>query len=107
MGKVTDEALLVQLGYRESESVMDSLKRIIKNTHGYDSLKKHILSLHDTLKPYGSFIAISSSSDFFKIKNETNSPAAREIIEKWSEKYKVNLSQVSGKNAYYIKGQLV
>jgi len=105
MGNVTDEALLVQLGYRDSESVMDSLKRIIKNTHGYDSLKKHIISLHETLKPYGSFIAISSSSDFFKIKNEENSQVAQELIEKWSTKYKVNLAQVSGKDAYYIKGQ--
>jgi hypothetical protein len=107
MGNVTDEALLVQLGYTQSHGMMEPLKRIIKNTHGYESIKKHIVSLQEALKPYGSFIAISSSHNFFKIKNENKSEVAYELIHKWSEKYKVNLTKVSGKEAYYIEGQRV
>ncbi len=107
MGNVTDEALLVQLGYTQSNGVRETLKHIIKNTHGYERIKKHIISLQDALKPHGSFIAISSSHDFFKIKNESKSEMAYELIEKWSEKYKVNLTKVSGKEAYYIEGQRV
>jgi hypothetical protein len=105
MGNVTDEALLVQLGYTQSNGMMETLKQTIKNTHGYESIKKHIVSLQETLKPYGSFIAISSSQNIFKIKNEGKSEVARELIHKWSEKYKVTLDKVSGKEAYYIKGQ--
>jgi hypothetical protein len=89
MGNVTDEALLVQLGYTQSNGMMETLKQTIKNTHGYESIKKHIVSLQETLKPYGSFIAISSSQNIFKIKNEGKSEVARELIHKWSEKYKV------------------
>lgn len=107
MGNVTDKALLVQLGYTQSSGMMEPLKRIIKNTHGYDSIKKHIVSLQGALKPYGSFIAISSSQNFFKIKNESKSEVAHEIIHNWSEKYKVNLTKISGKEAYYIEGQRV
>jgi hypothetical protein len=106
MGKITDEALLVQLGYTQTHGMMDTLKQIIKNTHGYESIKKHLVTLQEALKPYGSFVAISSSHDFFKIKNETNSQEAHELIQKWSEKYKVNLMKVDGKEAYYVKGQL-
>ena len=106
MGNVTDEALLVQLGYTEPQGMMETLKQIIKNTHGYESIKKHIVSLQEALKPYGSFVAISSSQNFFKIKNESNSAVAQELIQKWSEKYKVNLDKVSGKESYYIKGHI-
>ncbi len=104
MSNVTDEALLVQLGYTKSNGVMETLKQIIDNTHGYENIKKHILSLQESLKPHGSFVAISSSQDFFKIKNETNSEIADKLIHKWSEKYKVNLTKVSGKETYYIQG---
>jgi len=107
MAHVTDEALLVQLGYTHTSSMMETLKEIIKNTDGYESIKKHIISLQASLKPYGSFIAVSSSHEFFKIKNESNSEVASELIQKWSEKYKVNLVKVSGKEAYYIEGQRI
>lgn len=106
MSKVTDEALLVQLGYTQSNGVRENLKQIIKNTQGYESIKRHILSLQQALKPYGSFIAISSSKNSFKIKNESRSKEAYDIISRWAQKYKVAITKDDNKEAYYIKGQM-
>jgi len=107
MKNLTDEALLTQLGYTATHGMEDKLKLIIKKTKGYDDIKKHLLALHDNLKPYDSFVALSSSHDFFKIKNETNSEEAKVYIHKWAEKYRVNLEKVEGKETYYIIGQAV
>jgi len=106
MSKVTDEALLVQLGYTQTNGVRENLKRIIKNTHGYESIKRHILSLQKALEPYGSFVAISSSKNSFKIKNESKSKEAYDIIKRWAQKYKVAISKDDKKEAYYIQGQV-
>jgi hypothetical protein len=106
MSNVTDEALLVQLGYTQTNGVKENLKQIIKNTHGYESIKRHILSLQKALEPYGSFIAISSSKNFFKIKNESRSKEAYDIISKWAQKYKVAITKAENKEAYYINGKI-
>lgn len=104
MGKITDDALLLQLGYTLTSGTRDMLKRIIKNTPGYEELKMRILSLQKTLEPYGSFVGLSSSENFFKIKNKTNSQEAYALIDQWSKKYKVNLVETNEGNTYYIKG---
>ncbi len=104
MKNLTDEALLTQLGYQPNDGTQEKLKLIIKKTKGYDDIKKHLLALNDNLKPHDSFVALSSSHDFFKIKNENASKEAEEYIHKWAEKYKVNLLKVAGKETYYITG---
>lgn len=103
MGKITDDALLVQLGYTLTGGTRDMLRNIIKNTHGYEELKNRLLSLQKKLEPYGSFVGLSSSGNFFKIKNEDNSKEAYSVIENWSRKYKVNLVKVNGGKTFYIK----
>ncbi len=107
MKNLSDEALLKQLGYTEqTEGVKGKLKRITEETSGYEDIKKHLLALHDNLKQHNAFVALSSTQDFFKIKNNNNSQDAKEYIEKWADKYNVQLSKSSGKETYYIKGKI-
>ncbi len=107
MKNLSDEALLKQLGYTEtSNGIQEQLKNIISKTSGYEEIKPHLLALHDNLRQHDSFVALSSSKDFFKIKNEKKSEEAEEYIHKWANKYKVNLEKVAGKETYYIIGQL-
>ena len=105
MKNLTDEALLMQLGYRAHDGAQEQLQKIIHQTSGYEDIKKHLLALHDNLKHHNSFVSLSSSHDFFKIKNENNSEEATTYIQKCAEKYKVNLQKVAGKETYYIIGQ--
>ncbi len=105
MKNLTDEALLRQLGYTATNGAQEKLKLIINKTEGYEDIKRHLLALHDNLKPHNSFVALSSSADFFKIKNEDKSQEADAYIHKWAEKYGVNLQKVAGKETYYIMGK--
>ena len=106
MKNLTDEALLTQLGYTATNGIQEKLKLVIQKTSGYEDIKKHLLALHDYLRPHNSFVALSSTEDFFKIKNENNSQEASEYIHKWADKYKVSLAKVAGKETYYITGQV-
>ena len=105
MKNLTDEALLKQLGYTETSSMQEQLQNTIQKTSGYEDIKKHLLALHDNLKHHNAFVALSSSQDFFKIKNENRSDDADAYIHKWAEKYRVNLQKVAGKETYYIMGK--
>ncbi len=108
MVSVADETLLVQFGYQISDNSMAQLKRVIENTKGFEHIGKHILALNDNLKPYDSYVTLSSTKDYFKIKNEGKNEEEiakiNEIIQKWAEKYKVKLQKVDGKETYYILG---
>ncbi len=105
---MTYESVLSQLGYTPNEALADQLGRIEKNTREYDRIIKHILELHESLKVDDSYIAMSNSNDYFKIKIDTpataNADSALEKINHFSEKYKVELEKVAGKPTYYIIG---
>jgi len=102
------EAMLTQLGYVPNSALIQQLQRIEENTAGYEKIQKHIMDLHDHLKVDGSYIAMSNSNDFFKIKVEAPSPEiaqeAHEKIRHFSEKYKVAVNKLDNKNTYYILG---
>lgn len=102
------EAMLTQLGYVPNSALVQQLQRIEENTAGYEKIQKHIMDLHDHLKVDGSYIAMSNSNDFFKIKVEAPSPEiaeeAHEKIKHFSEKYKVAVNKLDNKNTYYILG---
>jgi len=102
------EALLNQLGYTPNEALVKQLESIEENTTGYEKIKKHILDLHDTLKVDNSYIAMSNSENYFKIKIEAPSvertEEAMEKVEHFSEKFKVNVKKLEGKNTFYIIG---
>ncbi|MCF6173565.1 MAG: hypothetical protein L3J44_07290 [Campylobacteraceae bacterium] len=103
------DAILRQLGYSVTPNATQQVGRIIENTKDFDYVEKHLISLHDTLKPCLSFVAISSTHDYFKIKNEAVGKemikSTDEIIKKWSKKYKIALQKVPNKETYYILGK--
>ena len=105
---MTHEAILNQLGYTPNEALSLQLGRIEGNTHGYEKIIKHILDLHESLKTDESYVALSNSNDYFKIKidatSDTSKADALEKINHFSDKYKVELQKVEGKPTYYILG---
>ena len=102
------EAMLKQLGYIPNEALLAQLMKIEKNTEGYDKISKHIMDLHDHLKVNKGYVAMSNSNDYFKIKlsdvSDEETQEAKEKIEHFAEKFKVNLLKVEGAKTYYIKG---
>ena len=103
-----NEAILRQLDYIPNEALESQVDRIIKNTTDFEKIEKHIMELHKQLKVDGSYVAMSNSEDYFKIKIDAPSPElteeAHEKIQHWSEKYKVEMARVEKKDTYYIKG---
>jgi len=102
------EAMLTQLGYVPNSALLEQLDRIQENTIGYEKIQKHIMDLHDHLKVDDSYVAMSNSNDYFKIKIDSKSPEiaqeAHEKIKHFSEKYKVKVDKLENKNTYYIVG---
>jgi len=102
------DAMLIQLGYAPNEALVNQLEKIENNTVGYDKIQKHIMDLHDTLKVDNSFVALSNTTDSFKIKVESPSPEiaeeAHEKIKHFSDKFKVKINRLENKNTYYIIG---
>jgi len=102
------EAMLIQLGYVPNEALVKQLKNIENNTVGYEKIQKHIMDLHNHLKVNNSYIALSNSNDYFKIKIESDTPAlaqeAHEKVEHFSNKFKVSLKKLPNKETYYITG---
>ncbi len=105
---MVNEAILRQLDYTPNEALEEQVSRIINNTHAFEKIEKHLIELHKQLKVDGSYVAMSNSEDYFKIKIEAPSPElteeAHEKIAHWSEKYKVLTARVDNKDTYYIKG---
>jgi hypothetical protein len=102
------DAVLNQLGYTPNEALREQAQRIIDNTHEYEKIQKHMFDLHNILKVDNSYIAMSNSHNYFKIKIEALSEELKEeAIEKikhFCDKFKVELQKVEGKDTYYIIG---
>ncbi|MDA3907982.1 MAG: hypothetical protein PF437_02730 [Sulfurimonas sp.] len=102
------DAMLTQLGYAPNSALLSQLERIEKNTSGYDKIQKHIMDLHDHLKIDGSYVALSNTNDYFKIKVEAPSieiaEEAHEKIKHFSDKFKVTINKLDNKETYYILG---
>lgn len=105
---MTHDAVLNQLGLMPNEALLVQLENIEKNTHGYGKIIKHILDLHEALKTSESYVALSNSNDYFKIKIDATSDIskaeAKEKINHFSEKFKVDIQKVQDKPTYYILG---
>ncbi len=109
MGIFANEALLTQLGYNTNGGTREKIKKIIKNTRGFENIQRRILNLSNMLKPYKSYITLSNSEDFLKIKFDSLSSAmhideAKNIIHKWADKYNIELKKAEAKEIYYIVG---
>ncbi|MFA6197339.1 MAG: hypothetical protein WC656_11940 [Sulfurimonas sp.] len=102
------DAMLKQLGYLPNGALLGQLERIENNTTGYEKISKHIMDLHDSLKVDNSYVAMSNTNDYFKIKIEAPSKEieeeAHEKIRHFSDKFKVTVNQLDNKKTYYILG---
>ena len=102
------DAMLTQLGYTPNEALVAQIGKIIDNTPEYEKIEKHIMDLNNHLKVDGSFVAMSNSENYFKIKIEAKTPElnkeAHEQILRFSEKFKVTLKKLDNKETYYIIG---
>ena len=100
--------MLTQLGYVANEALISQLTKIETNTSGYEKIQKHILDLHDHLKVDDAYVAMSNSTDNFKIKIESPSAElaqeAHEKIKHFCDKFKVNIRKLEKKDTYYILG---
>lgn len=105
---MVNEGILRQLDYTPNDALKEQVERIINNTKSFEKIEKHMMELHKQLKVDDSYIGMSNSEDYFKIKIEAPSPElteeAHEKIMHWSEKYKVQVARVDKKDTYYIKG---
>ena len=103
-----NDAILKQLGYVPNPALLQQLESIKSNTHAFDKISKHMLDLHDNLKVNNSLVAMSNSEDYFKIKigslSDECKSEAYEKIEHFSDKFKVNIKKVEGKDTFYILG---
>ena len=102
------DAMLTQLGYAPNDALIEQLKKIEENTAGYEKIQKHIMDLHDHLRVDDSFVALSNSENYFKIKVEANSPAladeAHKKVQHFADKFKVTVNKLPNKETYYIIG---
>ncbi len=105
---INTDAVLTKLGYIPNDTLRTQLEKIEKNTPGYEKIIKHVLDLHDALQVDKSYVAMSNSNDYLKIKIEAASEEmkaeAYEKIERFKEKYKAKLQKVEGKDTFYIVG---
>ncbi len=108
MTTINTDAVLTKLGYVPSDALRKQLECIQENTKDYEKIIKHILDLHDALQVDKSYVALSNSNDYLKIKVEAQTPEmkedALEKIERFKDKYKVALVKVDGKDTFYITG---
>ncbi|MCI6989558.1 MAG: type II secretion system protein [Campylobacter sp.] len=104
------DGVLVALGYNSNEGTVAQLKAILSKCDFEDNELKRIVELNDNIKKYeGAYIAMSNSNPYFKVKIETADEnlvkVFREDIFAWSDKYKLKLEKVDGKETYYITGR--
>jgi DNA polymerase III gamma/tau subunit len=107
--ELTPKAILAQLGYNQNEQNIQKVKKILSNTPNIEAFLLHLPSFVDALAVEKGYIALSNSKDYFKIKCDADSSAANEeafhkLVKHWSDKYKLQLQKVVGKNTYYIIG---
>ncbi len=102
------EGLLTQFGYNVTPAALAQTRAIIENTKGFEHVEKHLVSLNDKLKTYSGFVGLSSSSEYFKIKNNAKDSETialvDEMINEWAKKYKVLIKKVPNKETYYVLG---
>lgn len=106
---MSEEGILIALGYSVNDATTAQLRGILSKCDFDTAELDHIVALNDKLKIYGAYIAMSNSNPYFKIKNEAATEekreAVRDMIFGWSDKYKLRLEKVSGKETYYISGR--
>jgi acetolactate synthase small subunit len=103
-----NDAMLIQLGYAPNPSLVQQFENIKSNTKEFEKIQKHIMDLHDHLKVNNSYVALSNSKDYLKIKieapTEELNEEAHQKVQHFSDKYKVQVEKLPKKETYYILG---
>lgn len=103
-----NDAMLIQLGYAPNESLLSQFEKIKNNTKDYNRIEKHVMDLHDSLKVNNSYVALSNSKDYLKIKIDADTAElaeeAHKKVKHFSDKYKVQVEKIPRKETYYIVG---
>ena len=109
--EITPEVLIKQLELGNTEAILEQTKKAIKNTKNFDLFSKHLISLNDKLKHMNSYISLSNSKPYFKIKCDSKNDT-QEIIDEFTQevkhfadKYHLILEKVDNKDVYYILGR--
>ncbi len=106
--EMSAEVLLKQLKLSVTDKTIKQMETILANTKGLEHFYKHLFAFNDNLAHVDAFIAPSSSVDLLKVKfhgsDETYRNNFHEAVKHFSDKYKVVIDPVEGKDTYYIKG---
>ncbi len=102
------DAVLNQLGYKSNDALREQMNKIIENTNEFEKIEKHIFELHKSLEIDNSYVAMSNTEDYLKIKleakSQSNKDEALNKVNHFSDKYKIDVQKVDGKDTFYIKG---
>ncbi len=103
---LSDEGILTQLGYPATEANLEQLRKVRANTPSFSKIENHIVALADHLRPYGGYIAFSSSKPLLKVKLDPakDPQKALEILTHWAHKYNVSLQCAKEGETYYVVG---
>ena len=108
MTQLQNDAILKQLGYVPNEALLSQIEEIKNNTHNYEKIEKHLLDLNEHLKVNNSHVAMSNSENYFKIKIGSLSDECKveafKKIDHFSDKFKVDIERVEGKDTFYVLG---
>lgn len=108
---MNEEGILTALGYSVNDSTINQLRGILSKCDFEDNELEKIVMLNDKLRVYEgvAYIAMSNSNDYFKIKIVADDAKLEAVIKEeilaWSNKYKLNLEKVVGKETYYVTGR--
>jgi len=109
--EITPEVIIKQLELGDSQSIKNQVDEAILNTKNFQMFSKHIISLNDKLKHMNSYIALSNSKPYFKIKCDVSNDSKEIVdefiteVEHFADKYHISLEKVDGKEVYYILGR--
>lgn len=106
---VSAEVLLSQLGQSKNVSSLKQAQKMIDSTINFNKFSKHIFTLNEHLKRLNSYIGLSNTTNYLKIKCDENEDESvkKEFIKEvfhWADKYNVKLEQAGKKYVYYILG---
>ncbi len=103
------EKVLVGIDCNVNDAMLAQVKKVVDDADFSATDLDHIINLHEKVKVYGGFVALSNSEDVFKVKSENYEPAALKdfnlTVHNWGEKYNFKVKKLEGKETYYITGK--
>lgn len=101
--------ILTSLGYTPNDALKAQVKRCVEDAGlSVPDLDK-IAELHESVRAFGGYVALSNSEDVFKVKCETSdAKAVKEFnlaVHQWGEDNAFKVKKLDGKEVFYITGK--